>query len=204
VRPDRVLTAEGADTRQAAQAAMVAALDRALWLGAGSIITALSSAEQSVSSYELAYHRVLDALLGLRFEAQKRAVGLACEVPARRFLLSPLEVRALVDRANSAWIKVCLDFDEVVRIGSPGDWLRILGHRVGAIRVGEAGLETVNWPAIRAALAAIRYDGFITIGGAGDPAARRAEIASRIVDSPASLNGAPPERCGVDRPPREI
>lgn len=127
------------ECREAAVAQVIAAMDRAVWLGTdvsvlGPGVVVGSCAE--ATSYEEAYGRWLNALLVLRFEAERRAVCLGLRVPAAGFLLSPLETREFIDHCNSHWIQVCLDVGALSAIGgSPRDWARCLGRRVLGVYV---------------------------------------------------------------------
>jgi len=70
-----------------------------------------------------------------RFAAERHGVALALECASGGGLLSPVELRELVDEANSIAVGVCLDVKRVARHGSPVDWLQTLRHRVHSVRI---------------------------------------------------------------------
>jgi len=179
------------EARQRAMEQTVVALDLAACLGTDVVILPIGAAGAGLhgrssqdsppasTSYEDTYALALDALLSLRFEAERRAVHLACQNNPRRFLLSLIETRDFIDRVNSPWVRLCFDLDGALAWGDPLDWIAGLGHRI--IRVGfgplalgvrGAGHESaptsetsVDWPRIRSALRGIRYDAPLTYHG---------------------------------------
>ncbi len=124
----------------------------------------------------------LEALLALRFEAEQRAVHLACGDCWERFLPSPLEGRGFIDRINSPWVGACLDPARVMPFGYPQDWIRVLGRRLVRVYFKDFDLKApglgapcalgdghVRWPEVLASLKQIHYDGPATCRGEADP-----------------------------------
>ncbi len=160
-----------------------AALDRAAWLGTDTLLIAPAvvgspNDPTPIVSYEDAYARSLEALLELRFEAARRAVRIACRAAANRFLLSPLEMREFVDACNSPWVGASLDTGDVMKSGGhPGDWIRILSHRLVHVVVYEGPFDSEGaeqpiafgtgdcpWPDVATALRQIDFQGPVTCG----------------------------------------
>lgn len=125
--------------------------------------------------YDLAYDRTRDALRDLAPDAERRGVPILVENIWNKFLLSPLEMRALVDEIGSPAVGVLLDTGNVLAFGYPEQWIRILGPRIKEVHLkdfresvgglgGFVGLleGDVDWPDVMAALAEIGYDGFLT------------------------------------------
>lgn len=176
-----ILRSSVAANRQAADA-LAASLQRARWLRAGLLVLPLgdgadapgspATAREEVSHQEAA-NRLLDALLQLRFAAQRWAVTMACVLPSEALPMSPPEARDLMDRANSPWVRVCLDLAAASRRARAEDWIDALGHRLTAFDfdieasapTGDAG-EFV--PRVRRALQRIRFDGAAMTGGSLD------------------------------------
>ncbi|OPZ06739.1 MAG: fructoselysine 3-epimerase [candidate division BRC1 bacterium ADurb.BinA292] len=178
---DRLLTAEDAHERQAAIDLVARGLRVGAILEAGAFLIIpgavdvffrpdLSSISYSDADERL--RRALDALVPI---AEECGVALALENVWNRFLLSPLEVRALVDAYRSEFLGVYFDVGNVMLTGYPEDWIRILGHRIRRVHfkdfkrsVGTAEgfvdllAGDVNWPAVMRALRQIGYDGFCT------------------------------------------
>ena len=125
--------------------------------------------------YDLAYDRTRQALTELAPVAESLGVTILVENIWNKFLLSPLEVRSLIDEVASPRVGVLLDTGNLIAFGYPEQWIRILGPRIKEVHlkdfresVGTVGgfvnlLEgDVNWPEVIAALQEIGYGGFLT------------------------------------------
>jgi L-ribulose-5-phosphate 3-epimerase len=130
--------------------------------------------------YDVAYERARDALQQLAPEAERRKVAIAIENVWNRFLLSPLEVRDLIDRLGSPYVGVYFDAGNILAYGYPQHWIAILGARIKRVHVkdfrGDIGniqgfanplQGDVPWLAVRSALESVGYQGYITaeVGG---------------------------------------
>jgi hexulose-6-phosphate isomerase len=182
----------------------VAALDRAAWLGTNALITVPDAGPPPAptspqSSPEDAYTWALETLLDLRFEAEQRAVQLACGDCWNRYLTSPLEGRTFIDHVNSPWVGACLDLADILPRGRPQDWIRTLARRVFRVYFHDArrhappperpcplGEGDVDWTEVTAALEQVRYGGPITCHGPGAPA----DVAARLAGVLRSADGA--------------
>jgi hexulose-6-phosphate isomerase len=183
------LSATDAQPRQQARQLVIAALDRAAWLGAEVLVVeagrlaSVDKPHHQEVSYPDALNAVFESLRVLSFEAESRAVVLAIENPADAFLLSPVETRDLVDRIGSPWVQVCLHVGRVQRHGFPTDWIGTLGPRIVRVHVADlraaaaGGNDTglpgdgeVEWPAVVTALKRQGYRGALTCVGPGEPA----------------------------------
>jgi hexulose-6-phosphate isomerase len=125
--------------------------------------------------YDVAYDNALRALNELKAVAEETRVHLGIENVWNRFLLSPLELRDLLDRVGSPYVGSYFDVGNVVVTGHPEQWVRILGRRIVRVHfkdfkraVGTLDgfcdlLEgDVDYPAVMRALREIGYDGFVT------------------------------------------
>lgn len=125
--------------------------------------------------YDLAYDRTRQSLVELAPTAESLGVSILLENIWNKFLLSPLEMRALIDAVGSPRVGVLLDTGNLVAFGYPEQWIRILGLRIGELhlkdyRAAVGGVEgfvdlfdgDVNWPEVTAALCEIDYHGFLT------------------------------------------
>ena len=90
---------------------------------------------KSTFSYEQAFNSLFDSLERLSEIAERESVMLAMENPGSGLLLSPLELRELIDEINSPYFGICFNPDNVGQSGDPIDWLRILDKRVIALRL---------------------------------------------------------------------
>jgi L-ribulose-5-phosphate 3-epimerase len=165
-----------AAVRKTAAEQIVAALDRARWLGTDALVLRMApevgeGAVRPAVDYETTCCLALDVMLALRFEAEQRAVQIVCGDDWNCFLGSPLEVRRFIDQVNSPWVGVGLDIAKAMPSGSTEDWLTLLGHRIFRIYVGDgpATAEGICRSAVTEALRRIRYDAPISYCGSAEP-----------------------------------
>jgi hexulose-6-phosphate isomerase len=125
--------------------------------------------------YDLAYDRTRAALVELAPIAERLGVSILIENIWNKFLLSPLEMRTLIDEVGSPRVGVLLDTGNLIATGYPEHWVRILGPRIQEVHLKDyresvggvdgfvALLEgDVNWPEVIAALTETGYQGFLT------------------------------------------
>jgi sugar phosphate isomerase/epimerase len=70
-----------------------------------------------------------------RLEAEATGVAVALEAADGGCLLSPVELREIIDAANSWAVGACVDAGRIALLGSPADWVGTLEHRVQAVRL---------------------------------------------------------------------
>ncbi len=168
------LAASDAAERRRAFERASAALDRAHWLDAQTFVFAPALLGGPGVRYEEVYGRAVESLLALRFEAQQRGVHIACAIRDTRFLLSPTEARAFIDRVNSPFVGLSLDLGALLAVGYPEDWIASLGHRVFHAYLTDQclgkpampcgiGEGEVDWPAVGEALRVVRFTGPLTL-----------------------------------------
>ena len=111
-----------------------------------------------------------------------------------KFLLSPLEMARYVDEFESPWVKAYLDVGNMLFYGFPQDWIRTLGPRICRVHVKDFKLDRgkgqfswtnlgegdVDWPAVRAALAEVKYEGWVTAEISGGDAAYLKDVVTRL------------------------
>ena len=111
--------------------------------------------------YDLAYERTRAGLAELAADAERLGEWILVENIWNKFLLSPLEVRRLVDEIGSARVGVLLDTGNVLAFGYPEQWIRILGSRIKKIHFKDFKIDhrerryewtqlmqgSVDWPA---------------------------------------------------------
>lgn len=85
-------------------------------------------------SYRDAYNAAHRALQFLAESAEALGIVVALRAPWRGALLSPLELRHLLDAQASASVATCVDVASLRGIGRLDDWMATLGPRVAAIR----------------------------------------------------------------------
>ncbi|MFQ5811126.1 MAG: sugar phosphate isomerase/epimerase family protein [Armatimonadota bacterium] len=167
--------------REEAKGIARAQIERASWLGLDAIlyipgyvhVTFLP--DTPVLSYDVVWDRALEALTELAPFAEQHGVKIGVENVGNMFLMSPLEMRDLIDRVGSPNVGAYVDIGNVVyTMGYPEQWLRILGERVvrihwkdfqravatleGFCRLGEGD---VDFPETLKACDEIGYDGYV-------------------------------------------
>lgn len=107
---------------------------------------ALASEPTGFARYQDALNFAYQLLRGLRLQAESTGVAVAVEAAHGRWLLSPAELRELIDAANSWAIGACIDLARVSAVGAPIDWIGTLTHRVKAVRcnVGPKSLNSID------------------------------------------------------------
>jgi hypothetical protein len=86
-------------------------------------------------AYAIALNAVHRCLTLFREEAEIAGVILAVRAPYCGCLLSPVEVRDLIDSVNACSVGICLDLPTLEACGRLQDWLDTLKHRIVAVRL---------------------------------------------------------------------
>ncbi len=176
------ITSENPATRQQGQAVVEALVRAAAALRTDTVLIVPGAVDNGVFCnppeiipYDVAYRNAQQVLRSVAASvAERLGVCLAIENVWNKFLLSPLELARFVDEIGSA-AGVYFDVGNVLRIGYPEHWIRILGPRIRRVHLKDfrLGVDTlggfvgllegdVNWPAVREALQAIGYDSWLT------------------------------------------
>jgi len=163
-----------AEQKSKARAAVEHVFETARALGAGSILCVPGVVDKQ-NRYDHVLERVRAYLPALAPYAEKYGVDICIENVWNRFLLSPLEMAALIDEVGSARIGSYFDIGNIPPFGFPEQWIRILGPRIKRVHVkdnrpsvaGLAGMVglgegDVDWAEVGAALSEIGYDGYLT------------------------------------------
>jgi len=128
--------------------------------------------------YNEVYLRCLEAMKQLAPKAAKASVKIGCENcnSEHRFLISPRAFAQFLDDVNSPAVGIHLDVGNIHDTGFAEQWIEMHGPRITRIHVkdvmkkrGRCGesvytnlfLGDNNWPAIRAALTKVGYDGWL-------------------------------------------
>jgi L-ribulose-5-phosphate 3-epimerase len=124
--------------------------------------------------YEQAYDRTVEGLRSVAAHARKVDVNIYVENIWNMFLLSPLEMRRLIDDVGDPHIGVLLDVGNVVLFGFPEQWVRILGRRIREVHLKDFRRSVgtvegfvpllagdVNWPAVMKALRQTGFGGYL-------------------------------------------
>jgi L-ribulose-5-phosphate 3-epimerase len=129
--------------------------------------------------YNEVYQRTVEGVSRLAVKAGEAGVRIGCENcnAEQRFLMSPREFATFLDDVGSPHVGIHLDVGNIHETGFAEQWIEIHGPRITRIHVkdvlkhrGRCGDQSVytnlflgdnNWPAIRAALAKVGYDGWL-------------------------------------------
>jgi hexulose-6-phosphate isomerase len=126
--------------------------------------------------YADVYQRSQERIRELIPLAEELKVIIAVENVGNRFLQSPLEFARYVDEFKSPWVRAYFDIGNVVSIGYPPDWIRILGKRLVKVHIKrfEPGTnqpkfdpkdrrtQGVDWAAVYKALTDVGYAGWLS------------------------------------------
>jgi hexulose-6-phosphate isomerase len=129
--------------------------------------------------YNDVYRRSVESLQMLGERAARAQVRIGCEncCAEQRFLLSPREFGLFLDEVNRPHVGIHLDVGNIHDTGFAEQWIEMHGPRITRVHVkdvmrkrGRCGDQSVytnlflgdnNWPAIRAALEKVHYDGWL-------------------------------------------
>ena len=110
--------------------------------------------------------------------AEKLGVRILIENVWNTFLISAYDMARFIDEVGSPWVQVHFDIGNMMRWGVAEHWAQVLGKRSVKIDVKEYDLEramnegmrkgydkpigegSINWPAVRAELAKIDFNGW--------------------------------------------
>jgi len=131
--------------------------------------------ETPVIPYDTVYNRALSALKEAANYAQSRKINIAVEEVWNMFLLSPIEMRDFIDEVGSDYVGCYFDVGNVLLLGYPEHWIRILGKRIKRVHLKDFKRSVgtiegfcdltegdVNWPEVMKALREVGYDGYLT------------------------------------------
>lgn len=172
-----------ADQKKREKACIIAKkqIDAAVILGADTVLVVPGAVGVDfipgceVVDYDVAYERAFTAIRELAEYAGDRKINIGLENVWNKFLLSPLEMRSFIDGIASPYIGAYLDVGNVVYLGYPEQWVKILGSRIKKVHFKDyrrdagsvAGFVDllsgdVNFPAVTDALKAVGYKSYVT------------------------------------------
>lgn len=138
------------------------------------VVGTLWSNEERVR-YDIAYKRAQESISKAIPLAESKNIYICVENVWNKFLLSPLEMKNFVEELGSEYVAVYFDVGNILIMGYPEDWIRILGRKIKRIHlkdfkssVGNIGgfcdlLEgDVNWQEVIKALKEVGYDSYLT------------------------------------------
>lgn len=174
----------GAENPAAREKAMEYArkqIDIASYLGCNTVlimpgtVSVVFSPQTGIVPYDVVYERTVSAFRELAVYAREKNVHIGIENVWNNFLLSPLEMRNLIDEIGDEYVGAYFDVGNVLPFGHPEHWIRILGSRIKKVHfkdfkrsIGNINgfcdlLEgDVDYPAVIQALKDIGYDDWVS------------------------------------------
>ncbi|MGH9430803.1 MAG: sugar phosphate isomerase/epimerase family protein [Terriglobia bacterium] len=146
-------------------------------LGTDAILVVAGLVTEEVP-YNEVYQRTVETMQRLAPYGQKAGVRIGCENcnSEQHFLLSPREFGTFLDDVNNPAVGLHLDVGNIHDTGFAEQWVEILGRRVTRVHMKDTMkrrgrccdsvytnifLGDNNWPAIRAAMTKVGYDGWL-------------------------------------------
>ncbi len=174
-------TSENEENRNKAKEITKKQLEIASWLGCDTILVVPGAVnvafEQGgeIVEYDVAYERALSALKELAPYAEELKVSIGVENVWNKFLLSPVEMADFIDKVGSDYVGSYFDVGNVLYIGYPEHWIKVLNHRIKKVHFKDYRREAgglcgfvdllagdVNYPAVMKEFEKINYDGWVT------------------------------------------
>jgi hexulose-6-phosphate isomerase len=122
--------------------------------------------------------------------AKELRIRILIENVGNGFCAEPRLFARYIDEIGSEWVGAHFDIGNHIRVSPPAEWIQVLGRRIGKLdtkdrkKTGgksvEIGDGDADWPAVRAALAAIHYQGWVAAEVTGGDRQRLAEILRRM------------------------
>ncbi|HWV20525.1 MAG TPA: sugar phosphate isomerase/epimerase family protein [Devosia sp.] len=183
--------------REACIVASIEAMKQAKTYGAETMLL-VPGVVTDTTSYAVAYDRAVEGIDRLLPHAEEIGISIALENVWNNFLLSPLEAAHLIDGFDNPRLGWYFDVGNVMRYGSPTDWIEALGSRIFRIDIKEYSLRRMNaegpwkgfevelgegdidWAAVNRALAKAGYKGWVSVEVPGGNRERLADIKARL------------------------
>ena len=162
------------EVRAACVEKLGATMARASWLGATAVLLHPGQL-RAETRYDDAWRWTRDALQAAAAHAERHHVTLAIENVWNKFLLSPQEMRQMIDEVGHPLIGTYFDVGNCILYGYPEQWVGILGERIKKVHVKDfkravatgQGLcqlldGDADYPAVMRELRMAGYDDYLT------------------------------------------
>ena len=135
-----------------------------------------------IAAHNHAYDSFRTAITKLIPQAEKTGVVIAVENVWNNLFADPRHARHFIDSFKSQSVHCYFDIGNHLKYSRPEEWIGVLGKRIAKCHVKDFRLNanghggrfvnirdgSVDWPAVRKALAGIGYNGWMTIEGSGN------------------------------------
>ena len=178
---DYWLNADSKEEREKAKDIVKCQLNTAKILGADTIlvipgcVNADFVSTEKVVDYKTTYERSLEAMMELKEYAEKLEVSIGLENVWNKFLTSPMEMRAFIDKIGSNFVGSYFDVGNVYFNGYPEHWITILADKIKKVHFKDyrrvaGGLHgfvdllagDIDYPKVMEALKSVGYDGWVS------------------------------------------
>jgi len=149
-------------------------LERAKWLGATAVLLHPGQLRPE-TRYDDAWVWVREALQRAGEDAGKQRVTLAIANVWNKFLLSPTEMRQMIDEEGNPFVGTYFDVGNCILYGYPEQWVGVLGARIKKVHVKDFKRQVAtgkgfcqlldgdaDYPAVMRELRAAGYDDYLT------------------------------------------
>jgi len=154
------------DERQAAKESLAQSIKIAGLMGVGAIL--VHPGQLAVGgTYQQVWDSLVILIKDLIYLAKREQVAISLENVWNKFLLSPKEMREIIDEIGSEWVGAYLDTANMMAYGYPEHWIRELGSRVKRVHFKDFKRREhqfvnlldgdTDWPIIMAELRQIGY-----------------------------------------------
>jgi len=145
-------------------------LDTAAELGADTMLL-VPGRLKSENWYDTAMQYLVESLRAVAPHAAKAGVAIGIEQVWNRFLVSPMDMKWVLEQAASPAVGVYIDTGNMLFWNYPEHWVRILARHIKKVHVKDfkrqgrefdfvqPGEGEVNWPAVMRELRAAHYTG---------------------------------------------
>lgn len=150
------------------------ALERAKWLGAAAVLLHPGQLKPE-TRYDHAWGWTRETLKAVAPYAERHGVSVAIENVWNKFILSPLEMKQMIDEVGHPLIGTYFDVGNCILYGYPEHWVTILGSRIKKVHVkdfkrsiatGKGFCQLLDgdadYPAVMAELRRAGYDDYLT------------------------------------------
>jgi len=176
-------------TRNAGREALATAIKDAHAYGGSSVLLVPGRVGGKDETHDHVWERSIAEIRKVLPLASRLGVHVLIENVWNGFCEQPEQLRDYIDAINSPWVGVYFDIGNHQKFAPSEKWVQVLGRRIVKLDVKDWGKKAgfcklgdgdVNWPAVRRALAEIRFTGWCTAEVRGGDRERLAEIAGRM------------------------
>lgn len=177
--------------REIGRAALAQAVKDSKTIGGTTVLLVPGKVTGSDETHDDVWKRSIIEIRKVIPVAKEQKIKILIENVWNGFCETPEEFRDYVDEIDSEWVGIYFDIGNVRKFGKPEEWIRMLGSRIGKLDVKDWGKENgfcrlgegdVDWPAVREALAEIKYSGWATREGRDNSLEDTVQLMDELLD----------------------